>query len=234
MSDSSIVCQLCNARISVRAGNLNKFQLHVERSHDVFQDQDILIALSFLDQHEKEVIIDQVIPRIKRLLDKSKTFECSEVINTDLLLHEKLETWQAESETETCAEASTEDIDVSNEQEEQEQEENIENMTESIEITKMVQYPANQRKTKDLDGKVSKCYICNLPVKKYKLIQHRRNCQILQKQKHLQRVKRPDSQDKSLTLVEEENKKDKFSCEVCPKFYDYRTSLSKHKKKYHT
>ena len=74
------------------------------------------MALSFLDHHEKEVIIDQVIPRIKMLLDKSKTLDCSEVINTDLLLHEKLETWQPESEAETCVEASTKGTDVSDEQ----------------------------------------------------------------------------------------------------------------------
>ena len=93
MSEASIVvCQLCNAKVSLRAGNLHKLQLHMERSHDVFQDQDIVMAISFLDPHEKEVIIDQVIPRIKKLLDKSKTLDCSEVINTtDLLLHEKLE-----------------------------------------------------------------------------------------------------------------------------------------------
>ena len=244
MSEASIVCPLCNARLSVRAGNLNKLQLHVERSHDVFQDQDIVMALSFLELHEKEVIIDQVIPRIKRLLDKSKTLDCSEVINTDLLINEKLETPQNESEIDTCAEASTndtDDTDVNNKQ--FEEEDNIENMTESIEITKMVHYSdvtdkvTKHRKRMDMDAKVSKCYICNLPVKKYKLIQHRRNCQILQKQKHLQRAKPAESQEltKSLFLDEEENKKDsKFYCDDCPKYYDYRNSLSKHKKKCHT
>lgn len=240
MSDASIVCQLCSARVSLRAGNLHKLQLHLERSHDVFQDLDILLAISFLDQHEKEVIIDQVVPRIKTLLDKSKTLDCSEVISNDLLLHEKLETWPTESETETCVEASTNEEDVSSEQleEEPKEEENLENMTESIEITKMVNYSdvnekvTKDRKRNDLDAKVSKCYICNLPVKKYKLNQHRRNCQILHKQKH--RVKQTESQDKSLSLNEEEKKKGKFYCDFCPKYYDYRNSLSKHKKKYHT
>ena len=257
MSEASVVCQLCNARVSVRAGNLNKLQLHVERSHDVFQDQDIVMALSFLDYNEKEVIIDQVIPRIKTLLDKSKTLDCSEVINTDLLLQEKLETLQKESEIESsCVEASTNDTDFSNKQFEEmenleslteniEEDDNIENMTETVEITKMVHYSdvnekvAKQRKQMELDAKVSKCYICNLSVKKYKLIKHRRNCQIL-KQKKLYRGKEDDSQelnklaDSSLSLGEEQKKKDKFYCDFCPKHYDHRTSLNKHKKKCHT
>merc|ERR1719507_1751791 len=117
MSEASIVvCQLCNAQVCLRAGNLHKLQLHLERSHGVFQDQDIVMAISFLDPHEKEVIIDQVIPRIKKLLDKSKTLDCSEVINTDLLLHEKLENHKTESETETCVETSTNDTEVREEQ----------------------------------------------------------------------------------------------------------------------
>ena len=239
MSDASIVCQLCNAQVSVRAGNLTKLQLHLERSHDVFQDQDILLAISFLDPHEKEVIIDQVIPRIKKLLDNSKNLDCSEIINTDLLLYEKLETWQKESETETLVKASTNDIDVSQEQLEEEQEDNLEKIP-SIEITKMVhnseenEKVTNHRIRNDLEAKVSKCYICNLPVKKYKLIQHRRNCQILQKQTHLQRVKQTDSQDKSLSLDEKENKKKKIYCDVCPKNYDTRAGLRKHKRNHHT
>ena len=89
----------------------------------------------------------------------------------------------------------------------------------------------NLRKKNDLDAKVSKCYICNLPVKKYKLIKHRRNCQILQKQK--QRIKQKECQDISLSSAREV-KKEKFYCDLCPKYYDYSSNLSKHKKKYHT
>ena len=235
MSDASVVCQLCNAQVSVRAGNLTKLQLHLERSHDVFQDQDILLAISFLDQHEKEVIIDQVIPRIKRLLDNSKTLDCSEVINTDLLLHEKLETWQKESETVSLVEASANDTDVSQEQLEEEQEDNLENIP-SIEITKMEHNSDVKEKVTNYKkrNEVSKCYICNLPVKKYKLIKHRRNCQILQKQTHLQRVKQTESKEKPLSLEEKENVKEKFYCDLCPKNYDSRAGLYKHKRKFHT
>ena len=60
------------------------------------------------------------------------------------------------------------------------------------------------------------------------------------KQKNLHRGKEDDSQelnklaDSSLSLGEEQKKKDKFYCDFCPKHYDHRTSLNKHKKKCHT
>ena len=71
----TVVCQLCNA--TIRAGSLHKLQLHMETSHDVTENTDLVIALSFLDSQEREVIIDQVIPRMKNILDNdNRSFSC--------------------------------------------------------------------------------------------------------------------------------------------------------------
>ena len=63
----SVSCIMCKGAVSVRAGNLEKMKVHVESDHDVFFDHDILIAINFLESHEKEVIIEKVLPRMKML-----------------------------------------------------------------------------------------------------------------------------------------------------------------------
>ena len=50
-----MTCLLCNATISVRIGNYGKLKLHMETNHDVFYEQDLLMALNFLEDHEREV-----------------------------------------------------------------------------------------------------------------------------------------------------------------------------------
>jgi len=67
----SLTCLLCNGAVSIKAGNLEKFKFHIESNHDVFYDQDILIAINFLEAHEKEVIIEKVLPRMKLLFENT-------------------------------------------------------------------------------------------------------------------------------------------------------------------
>ena len=68
---SIVICQLCKA--TVRANSLTKLQLHLETRHDVLHNQDLVMALSFLEVQEMEVIIDQVIPRMKSMLDEGQS-----------------------------------------------------------------------------------------------------------------------------------------------------------------
>ena len=185
---TSVICQLCNAFVSVREGNYYKFQHHIETSHDVFQDQDLIMALSFLEKQEKEVIINQVLPRMINLLDKCKSIP-SEILNTELLLHEQLENPQIE----TCQEASSL-IEQSDEyQEETQEDEEKEQITETIEITKMDIVKEDEKQNQhdsEVDSKLFKCSICHEMIKKYKFSKHRRNCQILQKHKHFNKHKK--------------------------------------------
>ena len=71
----SVSCMMCKGAVSVRAGNLERFKVHVESDHDVFYDQDLLIAINFLEPHEKEVIIEKVLPRMKNIFQEVKAFK---------------------------------------------------------------------------------------------------------------------------------------------------------------
>jgi len=85
-----ISCLLCKGAISVRSGNLDKFKVHVESAHDVFYDHDILIAINFLEAHEKEVIIEKVLPRMKLLFDNVRSFNGKFVIGSKLTIEKRL------------------------------------------------------------------------------------------------------------------------------------------------
>jgi len=88
MPRGSISCLLCKGAISVRAGNLDKFKAHVESNHDVFFEHDILIAINFLEDHEKEVIIEKVLPRMRLLFDNMSNGKVS--ISEKLLIDKRL------------------------------------------------------------------------------------------------------------------------------------------------
>jgi len=75
MPKGCISCLLCQGAISVRSGNLDKFRVHMESDHDVFFGHDILIAINFLEAHEKEIIIEKVLPRMKLLFANIRCFD---------------------------------------------------------------------------------------------------------------------------------------------------------------
>ena len=90
MPKGSITCLLCKGAISVRSGNLDKFKVHVENDHDVFYDHDILIAINFLEAHEKEAIIEKVLPRMRLLFDNVRSFNGKISIGDKLALEKRL------------------------------------------------------------------------------------------------------------------------------------------------
>ena len=90
MLKGPISCLLCKGAISVRSGNLDKFKVHVESAHDVFYDHDILIAINFLEAHEKEVIIAKVLLRMKLLFNKVRSFNGKFVIGNKLTIEKRL------------------------------------------------------------------------------------------------------------------------------------------------
>lgn len=163
---TTVICQLCKA--TVRANSLTKLQLHLETRHDVLHNQDLVMALSFLEVQEMEVIIDQVIPRMKNMLDEGQSPSVGDL---------------EETVTETLVEAS--DL-VHHEEKCEEDQETI--TWPNVEITKMTDVPVEEKKRKGStvpDTKLLKCSICEELVKKYKFSQHKRNCKIIQKDKQL-------------------------------------------------
>ena len=98
METGSVTCNLCNAMINVKMGNFYKYQLHMENDHDVFHDQDLLMALTFLEVEEKEVIITNVLPRMKELLDAAVILTEKKALNSPFLIHQKLSEYEASKE----------------------------------------------------------------------------------------------------------------------------------------
>ena len=72
MAGGAISCLFCKGSVSLKCGTLDKFKLHMDNNHDAFFDQDILIAVNFLEEIEKEAIIEKVLPRILNVLGKEK------------------------------------------------------------------------------------------------------------------------------------------------------------------
>jgi len=85
-----ITCLLCNATISVRLGNFEKLNAHLEVNHDVFFHHDLLMALNFLEDHERDVIIEKVIPRMTLTLNNAKNLDKRDVLKNKLVIEERL------------------------------------------------------------------------------------------------------------------------------------------------
>ena len=75
LSRLSVKCVLCRGAISIRAGNLDKMRLHMENDHDAFYNQDLLISLNFLEDFEREEIIEKALPRMKVIFKNVEGFK---------------------------------------------------------------------------------------------------------------------------------------------------------------
>ena len=89
-SRGCVTCLLCNATISVRIGNYGKLKLHMETNHDVFYEQDLIMALNFLEDHEREVIIEKVLPRMDLCLNKAKAIDKKDGLKLKLDIEKRL------------------------------------------------------------------------------------------------------------------------------------------------
>ena len=99
MTEGTVTCVLCDALINVRMGNFYKFQLHMENDHDVFRHQDLVMALSFLDTEEQEVIIEKVLPRMSDVLDAAVKKAQNKTLSGPDTLHKRLSDLENISET---------------------------------------------------------------------------------------------------------------------------------------
>jgi len=69
---SVVKCLLCQASLNLRSGDLDKFRTHLETSHEIVYDMDLIISVSFLESEEKERIVETVFPRIKKFFQDIK------------------------------------------------------------------------------------------------------------------------------------------------------------------
>ena len=99
MVEGAVTCILCDAQINVRTGNFYKFQLHMENDHDVFRHQDLVMALSFLEAEEQEVVIEKVLPRMRDVLDSAVKTAQNKTLSGPDTLHKRLSDMENISET---------------------------------------------------------------------------------------------------------------------------------------
>ena len=53
----AVSCVLCHATVSVRKGNRERFLSHINHDHEVHYDKDLLYALSFMTEQEKQTVV---------------------------------------------------------------------------------------------------------------------------------------------------------------------------------
>ena len=102
--DGSVTCVLCNGQINVKVGSFYKFQLHIENDHDVFRDQDLIMALSFLQTDEKEVIIEKVLPRMKMILDAALALSEKKSLSGPFSIHQRLSDFEEKDNSDNVTE----------------------------------------------------------------------------------------------------------------------------------
>ena len=193
----SVSCLLCKGSVSVRAGNLEKFRVHVESDHDVFYDHDILIAINFLEAHEKEVIIEKVLPRMrmifndvsysnrksiddklaieKRLLEKDDEDEVLETLNhapkkTKHTDEEKNNGSKIQRKEEINLEDSDEEDEKYNDKEEKDMQRASETLTENIQPTESI-----LKTQPDSESEFSDCDVCHQSIRKSVFDFHRKS-----------------------------------------------------------
>lgn len=55
---SAVHCVLCHATVSVRKGDKERFFSHISHDHEVHYDKELLYALSFMTEQEKQTVIN--------------------------------------------------------------------------------------------------------------------------------------------------------------------------------
>ena len=55
---SAVTCLLCHATVSVRGGNKERFLSHLSHDHEAHYDRELLYALSFMTEQEKQTVMN--------------------------------------------------------------------------------------------------------------------------------------------------------------------------------
>ena len=71
----SVVCVLCRGMISFKAGDKTSFESHLQHHHQAYFDLDLLLALSFITEHERREFLKTIaVGHSKRVDIKSDIF----------------------------------------------------------------------------------------------------------------------------------------------------------------
>merc|ERR1711874_258039 len=205
-----ITCHLCHASISVKSGTFDKLQAHLETSHEIFYGYEALIAMAFLEDHEKEVIVEKVLPRMKLFLDTAKSHSKTYPSGARLDIEKKLYGEEEESEHEEQSGKLEENEDENEENEESEDEDenpskrsrlSMIDVNESLEISldesdETLFFP-DDLKTSDpgVSGGWDKpkdtveCPICHNNFKKKSMNKHKQRCELRERVRQMDLAK---------------------------------------------
>ena len=75
LSRSHLRCALCQGNVPIMGGNMERFKFHLATQHDIFHEMDILIAINFLNDFEKEEIMSRALPRMKVVFEEGRVSE---------------------------------------------------------------------------------------------------------------------------------------------------------------
>ena len=208
-SRGCVTCLLCNATISVRIGNYGKLKLHMETNHDVFYEQDLLMALNFLEDHEREVIIEKVLPRMDFCLNKAKVIDKKDGLKIKLDIEKRLfsddskESHMVEEENDSDGNGVEESLekdridfeDVIEDESQQENPEKKMRLDESFPIEASLEISLDESDDILIDGggrknekppqmlgkDEVKCVLCHNVFKKRSMYNHKRRCELREK-----------------------------------------------------
>ena len=211
-----ITCHLCHASISAKSGTFDKLQAHLETSHEIFYGYEALIAIAFLEDHEKEVIVEKVLPRMRLFLDTAKSLAKNYPTGARLDIEKKLcgdeEASKEKEETDPEKLDKNEDEETEDEEEKEESEDEDENpakrsrlgmidVNESLEISldesdEPLFFP-DDLKTPDpgVSGGGDKpkdtveCPICHNNFKKKSMNKHQQRCELRERVRQMDLAK---------------------------------------------
>ena len=65
---STIFCRFCNAVISFKSGTKEKFEKHMEMVHEIHLDTDLLLAIHFIEDEEKDILVQAAQARARSIV----------------------------------------------------------------------------------------------------------------------------------------------------------------------
>jgi len=253
---TTITCYLCNASISVKNGTFDKLQHHLETSHEVFNGFEILMAINFLEEHEKEVIVEKVVPRMKLCLEAAKNikenvgkldiekklFGETEATTTGKSLVEKIEESEPDKQLEDDETEKLLDDDVVAVEEEENPSKRCKmemfDVNESLEISldesdETLLFPDDDV---EVAPDSAECRVCHKVFKKKSMSRHTARCELRERVRQMELAKQMEETGQTLGT---DNLDGSLSagrgvdCLVCGKSLSSRTNLKRHVRNVH-
>ena len=71
VKNGKIRCLFCDSPIKFQDGQLSRYKSHIEQEHEVTLKIDLVLAISFLSDHEVEVLTNKLKPRLDNFIENN-------------------------------------------------------------------------------------------------------------------------------------------------------------------